>query len=129
MILEEEGFSVREAEYGLRGIELILGERPDLIFLDLCMPGINGVETLCRLKAVDATLTIYIVTAFAKEYMDQLKSVNEEGLRFELAGKPLSSAQIRYIAPSVVTPILRKKGPGSSGTINALKCCNLQFAQ
>ncbi|MGZ8096160.1 MAG: response regulator [Methylosarcina sp.] len=98
LILEDDDFSVREAESGLQGIEMALAERPDLIFLDLRMPGIDGVETLHRLKAIDETLNIYIVTAFATEYMDQLKVIHEEGLEFELASKPLSSEQIRNIA-------------------------------
>ncbi len=98
LILEEDSFSVREAENGLQGIEMTLAERPDLIFLDLRMPGIDGVETLRRLKAIDETLNVYIVTAFATEYMDQLKSIHEEGFQFELASKPLSSEQIRNIA-------------------------------
>jgi CheY-like chemotaxis protein len=98
LILEEDGYLVREAENGLQGIEMALDERPDLIFLDLRMAGIDGVETLRRLKALDETLIIYIVTAFANEYMEQLKGVREEGFQFELASKPLSSAQIRNIA-------------------------------
>ena len=98
LILEDDSFSVREAENGLQGIEMTLAERPDLIFLDLRMPGIDGVETLRRLKAIDETLNVYIVTAFATEYMEQLKGIHEEGVQFELASKPLSSEQIRNIA-------------------------------
>ncbi|WAK03233.1 response regulator [Methylobacter sp. YRD-M1] len=98
LILEEDNFSVQEAEDGLQGIEMALVERPDLIFLDLRMPGIDGVETLRRLKTIDDTLNIYIVTAFSNEYMEQLKGIHEEGYKFELASKPLSSAQIRNIA-------------------------------
>jgi CheY-like chemotaxis protein len=97
-LILEDGFLVREAESGLQGIEMALAERPDLIFLDLRMPGIDGVEVLRRLKAIDNTLNIYIVTAFANEYMEQLKVVHEEGIQFELASKPLSSVQIRNIA-------------------------------
>lgn len=98
LILENDNFSVREAENGLQGIEMTLAERPDLIFLDLRMPGIDGVETLRRLKAIDEALNVYIVTAFASEYMEQLKDIHEEGFQFELASKPLSSEQIRNIA-------------------------------
>jgi len=98
LILEEDGFLVREAEDGLKGIEMVNADRPDLIFLDLRMPGIDGVETLRRLKTIDETLNIYIVTAFASEFMDQLKSAHDEGFQFELASKPLSSGQIRNIA-------------------------------
>jgi CheY-like chemotaxis protein len=97
-LILEDGFLVREAESGLQGIEMALAERPDLIFLDLRMPGIDGVEVLRRLKAIDNTLNVYIVTAFANEYMEQLKIVHEEGIQFELASKPLSSVQIRNIA-------------------------------
>jgi CheY-like chemotaxis protein len=105
LILEEDNFSVREAENGLQGIEMALAERPDLIFLDLRMPGIDGVETLRRLKAVDETLNIYIATAFASEYMEQLKVIHDEGFQFELASKPLSSEQIRNIAQMTrITP-------------------------
>lgn len=103
LILDEAGYAVREAENGLQGIEMAKAERPDLIFLDLKMPGIDGVETLRRLKAMDASLSIYIVTAFSQEYMQELKDAHEAGLKFELASKPLSSSQIRNIAALVVT--------------------------
>jgi len=100
LILDEAGYSVRQAENGLQGIEMAQAERPDLIFLDLKMPGIDGVETLRRLKAMDATLKVYIVTAFSSEYVSQLKAAHDEGLDFQLASKPLSSAQIRNVARS-----------------------------
>jgi CheY-like chemotaxis protein len=101
LVLEEDGFLVSEAESGLHGIEMVKAERPDLILLDLRMPGIDGVETLRRLKALDATLHVYIVTAFANEFMEQLRIAHDEGLQFQLASKPLSSSQIRQIARSV----------------------------
>ncbi len=104
LILGEAGYDVHEAEDGLQGIEIARTEWPDLIFLDLRMPGIDGVETLRRLKALDSTLNIYIVTAFSHEYMDQLKIAHEEGLDFQLASKPLSSKQIRHIAGSITRP-------------------------
>jgi CheY-like chemotaxis protein len=104
LILGDAGYDLHEAENGLQGIEIALAERPDLVFLDLRMPGIDGVETLRRLKAIDVTMNIYIVTAFANEYMDQLKIASDEGLDFQLASKPLSSAQIRHIASSIDRP-------------------------
>lgn len=101
LVLSEQGFSVLTAMDGLQGIELAKAERPDLIFLDLKMPGIDGVETMRRLLAHDNTLNIYIVTAFAQEYMSELIQAQTEGLTFQLANKPLSGAQIRHIANSV----------------------------
>lgn len=102
LILEDAGYKVREAESGEQGIELIQAQRPDLIFLDLRMPGMDGVETLRRLKAIDDTLNVYIVTAFSNEYIDQLKVAHNEGLNFQIASKPLSSKQIKDIVSSMV---------------------------
>ena len=100
LVLGEFGSTVRVAENGLQGIALVKAERPDLIFLDLKMPGIDGVETLRRLLAIDNTLNIYVVTAFSQEYLADLKRAQAEGLAFQLANKPLSSNQIRHIARS-----------------------------
>jgi CheY-like chemotaxis protein len=104
LILDDAGYEVSEADGGLQGIEQVKEHRPDLIFLDLRMPGIDGVETLRRLKAIDDNLNVYIVTAFAEEYMDQLKVAHGEGLQFQIASKPLSSAQIKHIVSSIVEP-------------------------
>lgn len=101
LVLSELGFSVRLAQDGLQGVSLAEAERPDLIFLDLKMPGIDGVETMRRLLALDDTLNIYIVTAFSQEYLADLKRAQAEGMNFQLANKPLSGAQIRHIAKSV----------------------------
>jgi len=108
LILEDAGYKVHEAESGLQGIEMVKENRPDLIFLDLRMPGIDGVETLRRLKQIDDSLNIYVVTAFANEYMDQLKVAHDEGLRFQIASKPLSSAQIKQIVSSVIAKPKKK---------------------
>lgn len=101
LVLEEIGCTVRLAEDGVQGIKLAQEERPDLILLDLKMPGINGVETMRRLLDIDRTLSIYIVTAFSQEYLEELKIAQSEGMTFQLANKPLTSNQIRHIARSV----------------------------
>lgn len=101
LILGDVGCEVQVAENGLEGIEKAKAVRPDLIFLDLKMPGIGGVETMRQLLAYDKTLNIYIVTAFAHEYLLDLKAAHSNGMVFQLANKPLSSSQIKHIAKSV----------------------------
>ena len=100
LVLSDMGYSVLLASSGLQGIALAQAERPDLIFLDLKMPGLNGIETMRRLLALDSTLNIYIVTAFSQEYLGELKQAEADGLHFQLANKPLSGTQIRHIARS-----------------------------
>jgi len=48
--LEKDGLEVRSALSGERGLEIALRERPDLILLDILMPGVDGWEFLRRLR-------------------------------------------------------------------------------
>lgn len=50
-ILCAKGYEVLEAEDGLQGIALAARERPDLILMDINMPGIDGMEATSRLKS------------------------------------------------------------------------------
>jgi diguanylate cyclase (GGDEF)-like protein len=54
--LEEEGYTVLEAVDGTAALERCRAERPDVVLLDIEMPGLNGYEVLARLKA-DPQLT------------------------------------------------------------------------
>jgi CheY-like chemotaxis protein len=55
------GTEVFEAENGLIGIAMAQSERPDVILLDLMMPGIGGHEVLQRLKSDPATASIPVI--------------------------------------------------------------------
>lgn len=102
LALGDEGHTVRLAEDGLSGVNMARQQRPDLVFLDLKMPGIDGVETLRRLLAYDHSIKVYIVTAFAQEYMSGLAQAKQDGLRFQLAAKPLSPHQIRLVTQAAL---------------------------
>lgn len=65
MRLKKYGFAVLVAEDGLKGLEKAALERPDLILLDIIMPGIDGLEVARRLRQDPATKKIPIITATA----------------------------------------------------------------
>ena len=66
-ILQARGnYNIFEANDGLSGLELIRQEKPDLILLDLMLPGIDGFGVLDRLKADDTLKNIPVVVVTAK---------------------------------------------------------------
>ncbi len=52
-----------EANDGMRGLELYFLERPDVVILDLTMPGMNGLDVLAQIKQMDPRARIVIGTA------------------------------------------------------------------
>jgi two-component system alkaline phosphatase synthesis response regulator PhoP len=68
MVLEAAGFRVESATNGEDGIARAKSQAPDLILLDIMMPGIDGWETLTRLKRDAATANIPVVIFTAREH-------------------------------------------------------------
>lgn len=68
MVLEAAGFRVESATNGEDGIAKAKSQAPDLILLDIMMPGIDGWETLTRLKRDSATSGIPVVIFTAREH-------------------------------------------------------------
>jgi diguanylate cyclase (GGDEF)-like protein len=64
-VLEAEGLEVVVAENGLAGVRLAASERPDLILMDMMMPGLDGREATTRLRAIEAMEKIPIVALTA----------------------------------------------------------------
>jgi two-component system phosphate regulon response regulator PhoB len=68
MVLEAAGFRVESATNGEDGIAKAKSQTPDLVLLDIMMPGIDGWETLTRLKRDAATANIPVVIFTAREH-------------------------------------------------------------
>jgi two-component system phosphate regulon response regulator PhoB len=64
--LSKDGFAVECAVSGEEGVELVQREKPDLVILDLMLPGIDGLEVCRRLKADPVLKTIPIVMVSAR---------------------------------------------------------------
>jgi len=65
-LLEEEGHEVSTAAGGAEALDLIGLSRPDLVILDLMMPGMSGEEVCARLKADPSTCDIPVVVLTGK---------------------------------------------------------------
>lgn len=102
LALEDTAYQVEAVESGEKGIEKVKDTRYDLVFLDLKMPGLNGVQTLRKLRQVDTCVPVYIVTAFHKEFFKDLKMLSEDGIAFDLLRKPIGSDEIVELTESML---------------------------
>ncbi len=100
--LEDMPYVVETASSGEEALEKAKSSPADLVFLDLKMPGMDGVEVLHSIRELDEAVPIYIVTAFHSEFLDRLQAAEEEGLAFQLLHKPIGQEAIRKVAAAVL---------------------------
>jgi DNA-binding response OmpR family regulator len=68
--LEDEGFLVELAKNGEEALEKLPDFKPDLITLDIKMPGMNGIEVLKRIREQDRELPIVLCSAYGEYKQD-----------------------------------------------------------
>jgi CheY-like chemotaxis protein len=69
LVLEGEGFDIDEASDGDQALAAVQDERPDLVLLDMSIPGASGSEVLAAVKSDPATseVRVIVVTATGEE--------------------------------------------------------------
>ncbi len=112
--LKETGYEVDTASSGKEALEKVEAKQYDLIFLDLKMPEMDGVDTLRHLQKVRPAPPVYIVTAYKDEFMQRLRAAAQDGLAFQIAAKPLDDEQIRAVIRGVLEGP-EPENPGGAG--------------
>jgi DNA-binding NtrC family response regulator len=102
-ILEDEGYNVVMAENGYQAIEAAKQTPFDLVFMDIKMPGINGVQTFRELKKVNPQASVIMMTAYSLE--DLVKEALEEGA-YAVVYKPFDIEKIVSIIESALQKTL-----------------------
>lgn len=62
--LEKEGYEILLADSGETGLEVFKKHRPNLVLVDLMLPGIDGTEVLKQIKEIDANTAVIMITAY-----------------------------------------------------------------
>ena len=78
-VLEYAGYDVRVARTAEDGITLAVSEPPDLVLMDLQLPGIDGMEALRQLRASPRTADIPVVAVTAQAMKQDRERVLEAG--------------------------------------------------
>jgi two-component system response regulator (stage 0 sporulation protein F) len=64
--LEEEGYTVITAADGEEALRKVRSDKPDLITLDIRMPGMDGIEVLQRIREMDKEIPVIMSTAYGE---------------------------------------------------------------
>jgi DNA-binding NtrC family response regulator len=76
-ILEDKGYRVATAKDGTEAVEMVKSKHYDIIFLDVILPGMDGVETFERVKGIDPEVTVIMMTGYTEE--DLVRKAVSEG--------------------------------------------------
>ena len=91
MILEYEDYQFVGAASGQEALDLIRRERPDIVLLDIKMPGMDGMEVLRKLRTVDETLPVVMISGHGTT-ATAVEAIRSGAIDF--LDKPLSSERV-----------------------------------
>lgn len=97
MFLEQKGYSVVSVNNGQDAVEACQKEHFDIVFLDENMPGLSGLESLARIKEIDNTVPVVMIT----------KS-EEEDLMNQAIGNKIADYLIKPVNPNQILLSLKK---------------------
>ncbi len=100
-MLEKEGHRVTEAENGEMALGLLQRDKPDLILLDVRMPGLNGWEVCRRIKADDRTRSIPVVMFTVRTSEEDMQKSTEYGAEAHI-NKPFDKKELLQLVEKML---------------------------
>ncbi|AIK48729.1 sporulation initiation phosphotransferase F [Bacillus atrophaeus subsp. globigii] len=91
-VFNKEGYQTFQAANGLQALDIVTKERPDLVLLDMKIPGMDGIEILKRMKVIDESIRVIIMTAYGE--LDMIQESKDLGALTRFA-KPFDIDEIR----------------------------------
>lgn len=93
VLLEEDGYRVLEAENGQRALEIVEGNHPDLILMDLSMPVLDGFAATRRLRKLSRLREVPIIAVTAYDTPEHRNNASAAGIN-EYLTKPVDFVQL-----------------------------------
>jgi len=103
-ILSVFGYAVTTASSAVTAVRMVTQTRPDLVLMDVRMPGLSGVEALKTMKALAPQLAVIMMTAFAQ---DDLAEEARRAAALAVLPKPLDMERLL----ALLTQVARSEGP------------------
>ena len=103
--LREQGYGVLGALTSEDGLRLITLSHPDLVLLDLTLPGMNGIEVLKRIRSIDPTIGVIMVTASTDPLV--AREALQLGAR-AYVDKPFDLAYLNRVVAMALRPVTQR---------------------
>ena len=91
MILEYERYECLGAASGTEGVAMIARDAPDMVILDIKMPGINGLDTLAEIRKIDVTVPVAMISGHGR-IADAVQATHLGA--FDFIEKPFTSERV-----------------------------------
>ncbi|MFH1874388.1 MAG: response regulator [Pseudomonadota bacterium] len=103
--LEEAGFEVFRAASGAEAIAMTKKEMPEIVFTDLVMPGMNGVEICKKIKEIKPDAQVVLISGHPEEVVKYAVAFVDAGGKEEWLRKPLAKDELIETAEKLVKEI------------------------
>ncbi|MCL6570149.1 MAG: response regulator [Bacillus sp. (in: Bacteria)] len=91
-VFQKEGYQTFQAANGVQALDIVKKHDPDLVLLDMKIPGMDGIEILKRMKVLDPAIRVIIMTAYGE--LDMIQEAKNLGALTHFA-KPFDIDDIR----------------------------------
>lgn len=106
---EHRGFEISTANSGEEALKAINANKPDIVFLDIRMKGMSGLEALDKIKTIDKTIKVIMLTIHEEEgIVNQAKKLGAD----EYITKPFRIDYLDEVVIKKVQELLKEKTNG-----------------
>ena len=91
-VFSSEGYETFQASNGKLALEIVKNETPNLVLLDMKIPGMDGLEILKHIKAINKEIKVIMMTAYGE--LDMIKEATDHGALMHFT-KPFDIDEMR----------------------------------
>lgn len=96
-VFSNEGYNTFQASNGKLALEIVRKESPDLVLLDMKIPGMDGLDILKHIKQIDPSIKVIMMTAYGE--LDMIKEATDLGALMHFT-KPFDIDDLRQAVNS-----------------------------
>ena len=109
-VLGNEGYQALQASNGKTALEIVKNESPDLVLLDMKIPGMDGLDILKHIRQINPHIKVIMMTAYGE--LDMIKEAMELGALMHFT-KPFDIDELRQAVNRELRPDSSKLAIGS----------------